>query len=189
LPHSAARALRSDAQANHDRLLDAAARAFAREGSGASLKAIAKDAGVGIGTLYRRFPTRERLVEAVHRAEVARLCATAPALLARMPAAAALRTWAELFLEFLAAKDGMADVLRVVLAADDDLRLEIRRLLADAIGQLLAAGQAEGTLRQIEDPGDVMFALGGIALIAGGPLDRERARRLVSLLFDGLAAH
>ena len=92
-------ALRADARLNHDRVLEAAGRAFARDGEDASLKAIAKDAGVGIGTLYRRFPTRELLVEATYRAESAKLCAAAPTLLEAMPAAEATRMCMDGFLD------------------------------------------------------------------------------------------
>jgi AcrR family transcriptional regulator len=87
VPPEKTRTLRADAQLNQDRLLQSAARAFARDGPAASLKAIAKDAGVGIGTLYRRFPTRERLIEATYRNETARLCAAAPGLLSAQSAA------------------------------------------------------------------------------------------------------
>ncbi|MDT7625493.1 MAG: hypothetical protein QOF99_6394, partial [Pseudonocardiales bacterium] len=136
------RPLRADARVNRDRLLDAAARAFARDGAEASLKAIAKDAGVGIGTLYRRFPTRERLVEATYRNETARLCAAAPDLLRVRPAAEALRVWMDHFVDFLATKRGMADALRAVLVADGELRMQTRDLLTDALATLLTAGIA-----------------------------------------------
>jgi AcrR family transcriptional regulator len=180
-----ARPLRADAQMNHDRLLDAAARAFASEGVGASLKAIAQDAGVGIGTLYRRFPTREILVEATYRNEVARLCAVAPELLAASPATEALRTWMDSFVDFMATKQGMADVLRVVLVSPADI-MQTRTLLADALATLLTAGAAEETLRSDLDPMDVLMGLGGVTLIAGESGERDLAGRLLDLLMDGL---
>jgi AcrR family transcriptional regulator len=180
------RPLRADARVNRDRLLDAAARAFARDGAEASLKAIAKDAGVGIGTLYRRFPTRERLVEATYRNETARLCAAAPDLLRVRPAAEALRVWMDHFVDFLATKRGMADALRAVLVADGELRMQTRDLLTDALATLLTAGIAEGALRPDIDPNDVLMGLGGVALIAGEPDQRALAGRLLDLLVDGL---
>lgn len=180
------RALRADARLNHDRVLEAAGRAFARDGEDASLKAIAKDAGVGIGTLYRRFPTRELLVEATYRSESAKLGAAAPALLEAMPAAEATRAWMDSFLDYLATKRGMAGALHAVLTDDDDLRMKTRGLLIDAMATLLAAGVAEGTIRPDADPTVVVMGLGGVALIAGQPDQRELARDLLDLLMDGL---
>jgi len=181
------RPLRADAQVNHDRLLDAAARAFAREGTKASLKAIAKDAGVGIGTLYRRFPTRDKLVWETYRNEVARLCAAAPGLLETRPPAAALRIWMDRFVDLITTKHGMADTLRAGLIAEGDLRVETHNLLADALATLLAAGVADRTIRPDIDPNDVVMALGGVTLIAGEPGQRELAGRLLDLLMDGLS--
>src|SRR3954453_4445423 len=103
------RPLRADAQSNHDRLLEVAAEAFAADGVQTSLKAIAQRAGVGIGTLYRRFPTRETLVEAVYRNEVAALCDAASELLGQAAPLEALRAWTERFVDFMDAKHGMAD--------------------------------------------------------------------------------
>jgi AcrR family transcriptional regulator len=180
------RPLRADARLNRDRLLDAAARGFARDGAEASLKAIAKDAGVGIGTLYRRFPTRERLVEATYRNETARLCAAASDLLRVRPAAEALRVWMDHFVDFLATKRGMADALRAVLVADGELRMQTRDLLTDALATLLTAGIAEEALRPDIDPNDVLMGLGGVTLIAGEPDQRALAGRLLDLLIDGL---
>ncbi|MFI5706546.1 TetR/AcrR family transcriptional regulator [Kribbella sp. NPDC051620] len=181
------RPLRADARSNHERLLVVAAEAFAREGTQASLKAIAQEAGVGIGTLYRRFPSREALVEAVYRNEVAHLCAAADELLEKLPPEAALTAWMEKFIDFMAAKEGMADVLRVVLLSEED-RLHTRDLLATAIATLLDAGAASGALRTGIDPKDVLMALGGISLIAGAENQRQLATRLIDLLLHGVAA-
>jgi AcrR family transcriptional regulator len=186
MPADETRALRADAQVNHDRVLEAAGRAFARDGEDASLKAIAKDAGVGIGTLYRRFPTRELLVEATYRSESAKLGAAAPALLEAMPAVEATRAWMDSFLDYLATKRGMAGALHAVLTDDDDLRMKTRGLLIDAMATLLAAGMAEGTIRPDADPTVVVMGLGGVALIAGQPDQRDLARDLLDLLMDGL---
>lgn len=184
LPVSAdsARPLRADAQQNHDRLLAVAAEAFARDGTGASLRAIAQEAGVGIGTLYRRFPHREALVEAVYRNEVAGLCAAAGELLDGSTAVEALRAWMERFVDFMDAKHGMADALRGVLASEDD-RMHTRGLLRDALKTLLDAGLDEGVISPGLDPYDVLMALGGVTLIAER---RETALRLVDLLINGL---
>jgi AcrR family transcriptional regulator len=186
VPAETARPLRADAQLNQDRLLDAAARAFAREGADASLKAIAKDAGVGIGTLYRRFPTRERLVEATYRNATANLCAAADELLKIEPPTAALRAWLELFIDYLATKHGMADALHAVLVTQGELRMETRDLLSDALTTLMRAGIADKTIRADVNPDDVLMVLGGVAIIAGDAGQREQARRLLDLLMDGV---
>jgi AcrR family transcriptional regulator len=182
------RTMRADAQLNHDRLLDAAARAFADEGADASLKAIAKAAGVGIGTLYRRFPTREQLVEATYRNESARLCAAAADLLETSTPTEALRTWMDQFVDYMATKRGMAEALKAVLVARGDLSMRTRDLLTEALAGLLAAGAAAGSIRADLDPDDVLMSLGGVALIVGAPSQRAQAGRLIDLLMDGLRA-
>jgi AcrR family transcriptional regulator len=186
VPPEKTRTLRADARRNEDRLLDAAARAFARDGSAASLKAIAQDAGVGIGTLYRRFPTRERLVEAIYRNETARLSAAATGLLDSAPPAEALRAWMDRFVAYMATKHAMADALPAVLAGGRDLRMQSRDLLTDALDTLVAAGVADKTIRPDADAEDVLMALGGITLIAGDADQRSLAGRLLDLLMDGL---
>ncbi|GAA1658192.1 TetR/AcrR family transcriptional regulator [Fodinicola feengrottensis] len=177
--------MRADAQQNHERLLEMAAKAFARDGTGASLKAIAEAAGVGIGTLYRRFPTRETLVEAVYRNEVTNLCAAAQTLLAELSPVDAVQAWSERFVDFMTAKRGMAAALRVVLTSPDDL-MRTRFLLRDAIAMLLNAGAADGSIRAGLDPYDVLMGLGGITLIAEE--QRDLALRLVDLLINGVIA-
>jgi AcrR family transcriptional regulator len=174
------RKLRADAQRNEDRLLVAAAEAFGRDGANASVKEIAKAAGVGVGTLYRRFPAKELLIEATYRNEVQRLCDAAPELAERLEPAEALRSWMERFIDFMAAKDGMADVLRVVLT-DEGERLETRAMLARAIESLLTAD-----MRPAADAGDVLMALGGISLIAASEGRRDLAGRLIDLLLHGV---
>jgi AcrR family transcriptional regulator len=150
------------------------------------LKAIAQDAGVGIGTLYRRFPTREHLVWAIYRREVERICDSVPDLLATHAPVTALRTWMDEFVDLLVAKRGMAESLKAALARNDSQRLETRRLLTGALATLIGAGTEEGTLRADVSPLDVMMALGGTALIAGEPDQHQQATRLLDLLMDGL---
>jgi AcrR family transcriptional regulator len=178
--------LRADAQQNHDRLLEVAARAFIEHGEQASLKAIAREAGVGIGTLYRRFPSREVLVEAVYRTESARLCQSGYDLLETLSPIAALQAWMEQFLSYMAAKKGMAGALRVVLSADDELRLATRSMLIDVLAALLQAGERSGEVRPGLDPTDVVMALGGFALVGGEEDEPELAQRLLDLLLRGL---
>jgi AcrR family transcriptional regulator len=182
------RSLRADAQRNEDRLLKAAAAAFAREGVNASVKGIARQAGVGVGTLYRRFPSKELLIEATYRHEVQLLCQAAPDLVASLPPVDALRTWMERFIDFMATKHGMADALRVVLT-DDGQRLQTRADLAEAIERLLTAGTSQGATREAVRSQDVLMALGGISLIAGNERRPELAGKLIDLLLHGILAN
>jgi AcrR family transcriptional regulator len=179
------RTLRADAQRNEDRLLKAAVAAFAREGADAAVKDIAREAGVGIGTLYRRFPSKELLIEAVYRNEVESLCEAAPRLAALQPPADALRSWMERFIDFMAAKRGMADALRAVLI-DDSEKTQTRTMLAEAIDHLLAAGEGQSVARPGVNAQDVLMALGGISLMAASEEQRELASRLIDLLLHGI---
>jgi AcrR family transcriptional regulator len=175
--------LRADAQRNRDKLLAAAVEAFAEEGEGAALEGIARRAGVGIGTLYRHFPTRDALVEAAYRNEVTQLCEAAGALLDEHPPDAALAGWMDRYIGYAATKRGMGAALRSVAAArSGDLFAQTRRRLVEAIGTLLDAGIAAGTLRADVEPDDVLRAMGAVWLVE----DPEQARTLVRLLMDGL---
>jgi AcrR family transcriptional regulator len=186
VPATGTRPLRADAQRNRDRLLQAAVRAFARAGPDATLDAIAKDAGVGIGTLYRHFPTREALVEAAYRNELARLCDAVADLLAAMPPDEAMRAWMDRFVGYMTTKRGMADALRAVIASGGNPFAQSRDRLTGAITVLLRAAAAAGTVRPDIEPGDVLASLSGVSLAAGEPAQREQAGRLLDLLMDGL---
>lgn len=177
------RPLRADARRNRERVLDAAVRALSQDGPDVTLDAIAKSAGVGIGTLYRHFPTREALVEAAYRNELAKLCDSVPDLLARMPADAAFRTWMDDFVDYTATKHGMSDALRAVIASGGNPFSHSRDLLVGAISALLRAGAAAGGVRADVDPGDVLSSLSGVTLVGA---DREQATRMLDLLMDGL---
>lgn len=181
------RGLRADARRNRQRLLDVAVRAFSERGTDASLEAIAKEAGVGIGTLYRHFPTREALLEAAYRNEVARVCGSAEELLAQYPPDQAMRVWMDRFIDYLATKQGMADALKAVIASgDSDPFAESLDRISTAISTLLKAGAEAGVLRSDVDPLDVGFSLGGILLITTDKGLRDRAGRMLDLLLDGL---
>lgn len=181
-----ARPLRADAQRNRDALLDTAVQAFSHDGPDATLESIAKEAGVGIGTLYRHFPTREALIEAAYRNELTRLCDAAPSLLESLTADAALRTWMDRFVDYMTTKRGMAGALRVVIASGGNPYAESRDRMIAAITTLLEAGAAAGTVRVDVAPADVMASLSGVSLAAGDPEQRDQARRLLDLLMDGL---
>lgn len=173
---------RADARRNHEKLLTAATELFASAGTDVSLDAVAKRAGVGIGTLYRHFPTRDALVEAAYRAEVAHLCSAASELLAVHPPDVALAEWMERFVAYSTAKKGMKGALQSIVAGGSDLFAETRRQIVDAIAQLLAAGVATGTLRSDIDADDVMRAMGAVWTVDS----EEQARTLLRLLMDGL---
>ncbi len=180
------RPIRADARANEDKLLAAAAEAFARDGAAATLKQIAKDAGVGIATLYRRFPSREQLVDATYRYETARLAAGAPELLADLPADRALRTWMSQVLDYLAAKHGMADTLKALLRDDEQLSSQTRDQLTGAVEEFRLAGVAQGVLRGDVPAPDILMSLAGVTLAAGAVHQRGQADRLLDLLMDGI---
>ena len=179
------RPLRADARRNRDKLLSAATAAFAQDGEAVALEAVAARAGVGIGTLYRRFPSKELLIEATYRREVQDLCDAALDLSASRPPQDALRAWMELFLDFMATKHGMADALRVVLT-DETERLETRAQLAAAIDHLLTAGASQSVTRPHVDARDVLMALGGISLITATERRPDLAARLIDLLLHGV---
>lgn len=184
---STTRGLRADARRNRERLLEVAGRAFSEVGTDASLEAIAKDAGVGIGTLYRHFPTREALIEAAYRNELARVCDSATELLAQLPPDQAMRQWMDLFIDYLTVKQGMADALKAVIASgDEDPFAESLERISAAISTLLRAGAEVGVLRSDVDPLDVGFSLGGVLLITSDKGLRDRAGRMLDLLLDGL---
>jgi AcrR family transcriptional regulator len=181
-----ARPLRADAQRNRDKLLAAATAAFAEEGEDVALETVAARAGVGIGTLYRHFPSRDALVVAAYRHEVDALCAAAAGLLAARPADAALRAWTERFADYVATKRAMGNALRSAAASDSPLFAETRALILGTLRLLLDAGAAAGTLRADVDPKDVMRVMNGIWYLPAGPEWREDVGRMLDLLIDGL---
>ena len=177
---------RADARRNREKILTTAARVFATEGLEAHLERIAKEAGVGSATLYRNFPTREALVEAVYRNEVAQLCDAAPALLAAKPPFDALRAWTRLFLDYVTTKYGMIDALRAIAATGSNPYGHSREMIQAALGVLMDACVAAGTIRTDIGPADISAALEGIALTSASPEQRKRAERLLDLTLDGL---
>ncbi|MFG2290138.1 TetR/AcrR family transcriptional regulator [Streptomyces sp. NPDC048595] len=182
----AQRPLRADAQRNREKILAAAVRAFATEGLDAHLERIAKEAGVGSATLYRNFPTREALIEAVYRNEVTQLCDAAPTLLAAKPPYEALRAWTRLFLDYVTAKYGMIDALRAIAATGSSPYGHSREMIQAALTALMDACTAAGLIRTDISPADIGAALEGIALTSAGPGQRQRAERLLDLTLDGL---
>jgi AcrR family transcriptional regulator len=137
---------------------------------------------VGIGTLYRHFPTREALVEAAYRNEVEQLCAAAPQLLAGHPPDVALDEWMNRFVDYAGAKRGMKAALHEIAASGSDPFADTRRSILEAIAMLLDAGVAAGTIRPDADPDVVLRAMGAVWHVE----DLEQARPLLRLLIDGL---
>jgi AcrR family transcriptional regulator len=180
------RPLRADARRNRDRLLEVAVRAFSQDGPDVTLDAIAKEAGVGIGTLYRHFPTREALVDAAYRSELARLCDSADDLLRELAPEKALRAWMDRFTEYMTTKRGMGDALRALIASGGDPFSESRTRMTSAISKLLAAGVAAGTVRRDVAPDDVLVSLSGVTLATADAEHRDQAGRVLDLLMDGL---
>ena len=185
-PEGTRRALRADATRNRERLLDAAAAAFAERGAEVPLEEIARSARVGIGTVYRHFPTRDALIEAVYRHEVDVLCAGADELLAALPPDQALSEWLQRFVGHVARKRGMATALKSMMGTDAQLFEECRANMHRAASKLLAAGVAAGTVRDDIDGADLMRAVGGICLSTDQSGWPHAAQRLIGLLFDGL---
>jgi AcrR family transcriptional regulator len=181
-----ARPLRADAQRNRDRLVEVAVRTLSQDGPDVTLEAIAKEAGVGIGTLYRHFPTREALIDAAYRNELARLCDSVGELLSDMPADQALRAWMDRFIDYMTTKRGMGDALRALIASGGDPFSQSRDRLTAAVTTLLQAGAVDGTLRHDVEPDDVLVSLSGVSLATADPQRREQAGRLLDLLMDGL---
>ncbi|CAM5337603.1 TetR/AcrR family transcriptional regulator [Streptomyces avidinii] len=184
----AERPLRADAQRNRDKILAAAVRVFTEQGLEAHFERIAKEAGVGTGTLYRNFPTREALIEAAYRNEVARLCDAVPTLLETMPPDRALHAWTRRFIDYATAKMGMADAMRAVLVAGTNPYADSRRLIQDALTSLMEACTAANAIRSDITSTDMFAALAGIALTSAGPEQRAQAERLLDLTLDGLRA-
>jgi len=178
--------IRADARRNREKLLAAAVQLFAERGTDGSLEEVAKRAGVGIGTLYRHFPSRDALVEAAYRNEVAQLRSAADELLAELPPDRALEAWMGRFVSYGATKRGMHDALQSVVAARSDLFADTRALVTEAVSVLLAAGAAAGTLRADVAAEDVLRAMGAIWLVADGDDWEAEALRVLRLVMDGL---
>lgn len=175
--------LRADAQANRDRILDIARDAFAAD-PGVSLNAIAKAAGVGAGTLYRHFPSREALLVGVYRKEIDALVGLAPDLLTKHPPLQALRLWCDRFVQFGEVKHGVADTLSSAIS-EKDLR-ETYWPMVGAVRQLMEACEKRGEIQSEVHPEDVLTLLALLLRISPTSDGKAQIRRILALLFRGL---
>ncbi|RWX79309.1 TetR/AcrR family transcriptional regulator [Neorhizobium lilium] len=185
-PCPAPNKLRADARRNRDKLVETAATVFAEKAGEAALEDIARQAGVGIGTLYRHFPTREHLVEAVYRRELEGLAAAAADLSANHPPDVALEEWTRRFVGYMATKRGMANSLRILMTSNSALFAEGAGLVRGALDSLLQNASSQGFVRKDIETTDLLHALSSIYSIPDSPEWRQRAHRLIGLLMDGL---
>lgn len=177
---------RADSARNRKQLLEVATRVFMAADTEPSLREIAREAGVGIATLYRHFPTREALVAAVYADQVARLTDGARELLATLPPAEALRRWMDLFGNWIATKDGMLSTLLAMIETNEIAHARTHTVLIAAINEMLRAGHASGDLRVDVTAEDVAAHLIGIFTVAPLPEHADRADRLLGVLMHGL---
>jgi len=185
-PARAERPRRVDARRNRENLVAVARAAFAAAAGTVPLEGIAREAGVGIGTLYRHFPTREALVEAVYAAELDDVTSSARTLLDELPPDAALRAWIDRYAEFVATKRGVVETLRAGWASGRIPTPTTRERITAAIGTILTAGARAGSLRADVAPEDVTAMLLGVFLSTAGNSTSEQTRRLLDLVVDGL---
>jgi AcrR family transcriptional regulator len=176
---------RTDAHRNRERILEVAREAFTHSGADASLDNIAKQAGVGAGTLYRHFPTRDALIEAVYRSEVEKLAAAERKFAEAMPPIEALRAWMLLFVDHIAAKQIIAPALNSVVGGPSKLYEGSRGLIQGAIDALVKRAIRSGDMRRDLDPFDLLRALIGVSHVTVGPDWQQSARRLVDILITG----
>ena len=178
---------RADAQRNRERVLEAAKIVFSAGGPDASLEAVAREAGVGIGTLYRHFPTREALYEAVYRREVEQLSELAEELKSDGAPVEALRRWLRANVEFVATKKGMAAALALAAGgASSELTAFSFERLTKAVGALLHRAAASGEIRTDISPEDLLRTLVGMCLLHDQPGWQAGVIRMLDVLVDGL---
>ncbi len=182
---AARRRPRSDGQRNRQLLIEAAKAAFKDGETELRLDAVARRAGVGIGTLYRHFPTRDALIEAVYRADVEALAHAAKELAATRAPLDALRTWMRLFVDYIAAKQLIAPALNSLVGGTSELYAASGDRIKTAIGDLVGRAVQTGEMRPDLDPFDLLRALVGVANVASDPGWEASAKRLVDILIAG----
>lgn len=176
---------RADAQRNRERILEVAKEAFTKSGANASLDDIAKQAGVGPGTLYRHFPTREELLQAVYRTELEKLAAAGPKFAKTMMPIEALRAWLLLFIDAIAAKQLIAPALNTLVGDHKKMFEASYSQMHEAIRSLVKRAIESGEMRKDLDSMDLLRALVGVANVATSPDWQQSAKRLVDILIMG----
>ncbi|ACK52219.1 transcriptional regulator, TetR family [Methylocella silvestris BL2] len=177
---------RADAKRNHERLVEMAKAAFADVGVDVGLDEIARRAGVGIGTLYRHFPNRDAIVEAVYRREVQQLADSAASLLQSLSPGEALREWMRLFVDYIATKKVIAPALGSIVGGASELYASSGARITAAMSLLVERAGASGDIRADVDPNDLLRALVGFTYGNAAPGWEASARRLIDILMDGL---
>jgi AcrR family transcriptional regulator len=185
-PMAPARKPRADSARNRQLLVDAAKTGFSEIGLNVSLEEIARRAGVGIGTLYRHFPSREAVMEAVYRREVEQLVNAVPHLLATLPAGEALHQWMHLFVNYIATKRLIAPSLGAAIGRASKPHATPAELITQAISTLVKGAVRSGDVRKDIDPSDLLRALVGVSYGNPDPGWEASARRLIDILMDGL---
>jgi AcrR family transcriptional regulator len=180
-----ARKPRTDALRNRERILEVAKAAFTRQGANASLEEIAKQAGVGTGTLYRHFPTRDELIEGVYRNEVEKLAAAAGHFAETMSPLEALRAWMLLLVDYIAAKHIIAPALNTIAGGPSRLHEGSRTMVQAAIDGLVKRAKRSDDLRRDLDAYDLLRALIGVSHVGSGADWQQSAVRLVDILIAG----
>ena len=181
----APRRIRADAQRNRDLILESAKTAFTRDGADASLDDIARSAGIGSATLYRHFPTRDALIEAVYRSEVEKLAASEERFAAAMPPLEALRAWMLLFIDHVAGKKLIIPAMETVDGGSMRLIEGARNQIHTAFLRSVRRAIDSGALRPDTDPNDFVRAMIGVFHTTATPGWEESARRIVDLLITG----
>ncbi len=180
--------LRADAFRNREKLVDVATAAFAENGVQTSLEDIARRAGVGIGTLYRHFPTRGHLVETIYRRELESLAGAAEDLANRYAPDVALEEWMHRFVSYIATKRGLAESLKPLMTSNASLFAEGFAAVRSAFDGLVQTAGERGLIRTDIDTADLMQALSSIYSMPDSPDWEDRSYRLIGLLMDGLRA-
>ncbi len=181
-----ARKPRADSLRNHERLLAAAKAVFAAEGPAGSLEAVARKADVGVGTLYRHFPTRQALFEAVYRNEVEQLVDLAERLEANLPPLQALRQWMHANVEFVATKKGMSAAIAISVHTSDNLKGYSMDRLGRVVGRLLQRAAAAGEIRDDINAEDILRTIVGLCYTHDKAGWQGNVMRLVDVFVDGL---
>jgi AcrR family transcriptional regulator len=176
---------RADAQRNRERILEVAKQAFTRSGANASLDEIANEAGVGPGTLYRHFPTREELLQAVYRSEIEKLAAAERNFAQSMPPIEALRAWLLMFVDAIETKQIIAPVLSTLIGDPKKVFAASHAQIQEALSVLVKRTIKSGDIRKDIDPTDLLRALVGVAHVTTSPDWQQSAKRLVDILITG----